>query len=110
MPEMVENRGFAFNRGETHPKTVAGVSAAITAGVILKMLTAPGYTAFACMLIAAGGVSNTCERIFQGYVTDYIPMGKKYECNVADIAIFGGVILLMAEESLKYAMEGSWKR
>ena len=52
---------------------------------------------FLVMLIS-GGVSNLIDRIFRGYVVDYIDINQIFSYpvfNIADISVVIGVILLM---------------
>lgn len=49
-------------------------------------------------LILAGGIGNLIDRVFRGYVIDYIDITKLINYpvfNFADICIFVGVILIM---------------
>jgi lipoprotein signal peptidase len=45
------------------------------------------------MLILTGGWSNIIERLFLGYVVDYINFGFGY-ANIADLQIWIGVLAL----------------
>lgn len=50
------------------------------------------------IMIISGGTSNLIDRIFRGYVVDYIDINQifKYPVfNIADISIVLGVILLI---------------
>ena len=49
-------------------------------------------------LILAGGISNLIDRIFRGYVIDYVSLRFFGICNVADFCIVIGVILLVFHE------------
>ncbi len=55
-------------------------------------------TGFAWMLILAGGLSNIVERLFIGYVRDFIPVPNGGIINIADIYIILGVIMLLIVE------------
>jgi signal peptidase II len=46
-------------------------------------------------LIAWGGVSNIFDRVFYGGVIDYINFFGLFICNIADIMVVGGVILVL---------------
>ena len=95
---MVKNSGFAFNRFDRHPKAVAAVSAAATALVGIKTYLGRNDSDFlGWLLLFCGALSNTGERIFKGYVTDYIRIGK-YEYNVADFLIFTGTAFILKGE------------
>ena len=45
------------------------------------------------VLIISGAISNFLDRIFLGYVIDYIDL-KIFICNFADILIFFGMIII----------------
>lgn len=46
-------------------------------------------------LMLAGGISNLIDRIFRGYVVDYIHISQMPVFNIADIGIvLGGLILI----------------
>jgi len=45
-------------------------------------------------LIIGGACSNLYERLFRGAITDFIKIGKSL-LNFADLAIFGGIILML---------------
>lgn len=58
---------------------------------------------FICMIIG-GGLSNLIDRIFRGYVVDYIDINQiiKYPIfNIADISIVIGVILFIVYMIIK---------
>ena len=98
MPTMVKNSGFAFNRFDSHPRAVAAVSAAATVLVGVKTFLSRDEKSFpGWLLLFCGALSNTGERLFKGYVSDYIRIGK-YEYNVADFLIFLGTGIIITEE------------
>lgn len=49
-------------------------------------------------LILAGGISNIIDRIFRGFVIDYVSLKFFGVCNIADFCIVSGVILLTLNE------------
>ena len=56
------------------------------------------------IMIISGGTSNLIDRIFRGYVVDYIDINSifKYPVfNMADISIVLGVILLILYSIIK---------
>ncbi len=98
---MVKNSGFAFNRFDAHPKAVAAVSVLATACVGYKtFMKRNDESFFGWALLLCGAVSNSAERIFKGYVTDYIKIGR-YEYNAADFMIFIGSALIIKGELWK---------
>ena len=104
----VKNFGFAGNKMDRHPKTVAYVSAVLTGVMAAALAVAPERMKGAMALILGGALSNSADRLIRGYVVDYIPMclnplhrdvtqtdkevpiKKRYYCNISDIAIFLG--------------------
>ena len=49
-------------------------------------------------MIVSGGTSNLIDRIFRGYVVDYIDINQIFNYpifNIADISVVLGVILLI---------------
>lgn len=63
------------------------------------------WSSFAFALVIAGGVGNLIDRVAQGFVIDYVHMGfatlRTGVFNVADVAISGGLILLVALQYLR---------
>ena len=59
------------------------------------------------MLVAAGGVSNSIDRIREGYVVDFVSLpaitparrrsGKRTVYNIADFSIFAGTAVIAAQ-------------
>lgn len=48
------------------------------------------------ILIISGGISNTIDRIFRGYVVEFIQIGKLPIFNLADIFILVGWVSMVA--------------
>jgi len=67
----------------------------------------------ALALVIAGGVGNLIDRVVQGYVVDYVHMGlfglRTGVFNVADVAISGGLLLLVALQYSPGAEEAAKK-
>lgn len=49
-------------------------------------------------IIFAGGISNLFDRIYRGFVIDYISIKYIGVCNLADFCIVIGVVILIIEE------------
>ena len=49
-------------------------------------------------LILAGGISNLIDRIFRGFVIDFVSLKFFGVCNIADFCIVAGVLLLTIHE------------
>lgn len=100
----VHNPGFAMSRLKEYPKLVKGAS--LAAGAVLAagwfrqrrqkghLLEKAGLA-----LMSGGAVGNGYDRLFRGYVVDYIgfPWEKeslrKITWNVADLALLAGGLL-----------------
>lgn len=93
----VKNRGFALNRMEDHQKTVAAVSAVMTAAVAVSLFTARERDRAGLALMLGGALSNTGDRLFRKYVVDYIPIGKVV-FNLSDFAIIAGALITAYQE------------
>lgn len=46
------------------------------------------------MLILAGAVGNLIDILFRGYVIDFINIANSMNCNLSDVFLIGGIILL----------------
>ena len=47
------------------------------------------------MLILAGAVGNLIDILFRGYVIDFINSANSINCNLSDVFLIGGIILLL---------------
>ncbi|MBQ7463618.1 MAG: signal peptidase II [Lachnospiraceae bacterium] len=90
-PLITKNRGFAHNRLDSHQYIVAMISALMTA-FIAKNAVFGNDRSVGSALILGGALSNTYERLFKGYVTDYIKIGSTVY-NLSDFAIFAGALM-----------------
>ncbi len=91
-PLITKNRGFAHNRLDDHQYVVAAVSAILTVFFAKRAVFGNDRSAGSA-LILGGALSNTYERIFKGYVTDYIKIGSTVY-NISDFAIFAGAFMI----------------
>ena len=67
---------------------------------------------FGLTLILAGGTSNFLDRIFRGYVIDYIDINELISFpmfNLADICIVIGVLFILIINLIKMGEEAKWK-
>ena len=46
------------------------------------------------MLILAGAIGNLIDILFKGYVIDFINIANSMNCNLSDVFLIGGIILL----------------
>ncbi len=112
--QYIQNRGFALNRLDDHPKVVQAGSAAAAAaclaalaGTALDPQQAESLLETGLVLVAAGGVSNSIDRIREGYVVDFVSLpaitparrrrGKRTVYNIADFSIFAGTAVIAAQ-------------
>ncbi len=51
-------------------------------------------------LVLGGAIGNLIDRLFQGYVTDFISIGNLPVLNIADISILAGLLLLILDVGL----------
>lgn len=97
----VQNRGGAFGIGQnsTFSFIVANI---IVLGIIIKFVSMQANqidkkTGFAIAMVLAGGFGNLIDRLFKGYVVDFIDISGLINFpnfNIADILIVLGWILL----------------
>ena len=66
--------------------------------LLLRRYRLTPFTQTACGLVLGGFLGNFLERLWHGWVLDmiYFPFLPWFVCNVADIAICAGVVLLAA--------------
>ncbi len=112
--QYVQNRGFALNRLDDHPKVVQAGSAAAAAACLAALLgtaldpqQAETFLETGLILVAAGGVSNSIDRIREGYVVDFVSLpaltparrrdGKRTVYNIADFSMFAGTAVIAAQ-------------
>ena len=95
----VENRGAAFGIMQNQQMFFVIVTLLIFAafGYVLKKYKIEGKLFFAAVvLIFGGGVGNLIDRIFRGYVVDFLQFSFfPPVCNLADYFISVGAVLLI---------------
>jgi signal peptidase II len=126
--EYAENRGAFLSLGASLSETgrfwifVIGVFFILgfcVWSLVKSLRHTPSVVALA--LVIAGGIGNLIDRVVQGYVVDYVHMGlfglRTGVFNVADIAISGGLLLLVglqyspgAEEAAKAEVKARNRR
>lgn len=95
------NKGAMLNLMERHQGMVTGISAGITACVLISFLILIGKKGMSLLkvgmgLILGGALSNLFDRIKRKYVVDYFSFQTKWEklrrivFNISDICIFLG--------------------
>ena len=96
-----ENRGIAFGIGQGGAKIFAIITILIIIValiyVMLKFNKLKRLTLFGIALVISGGIGNLIDRLFRGYVIDYIDFSEIVDFpifNFADICIVVGVIII----------------
>jgi signal peptidase II len=99
----VENTDVAFNLLRLMPErpravtlTIVGALAIAGLGVVVARARGGRATRVAFLLILAGALGNYADRVFRGYVVDFIRLPHWPVFNVADILVVAGVALLLA--------------
>lgn len=96
--EKVTNDGmaFGFNSGNTKNIFMTIFVIGIITNFIVKQIgQIDNKTSVALGLILGGGLSNLIDRLVRHGVLDYIKFGHFFTCNIADICIFIGWIMLI---------------
>ena len=103
----VENSEAAF--GLFSSKVLLIILDIVIIIAIIKALITTKYelepkTKLGLSIILAGGISNLIDRLFRGYVIDYIDISEIFNYpifNIADCYIVVGIILMMATLIIK---------
>ena len=95
----VENNGVAFGRFAGNRWVFVVLTTALIAAILIYMFKKkPKSKLFyaSVALVVGGGIGNLIDRIFYGYVIDYISLSFfPPVCNFADYCITVGTVLLM---------------
>lgn len=96
----VENRGAAFGILQEHRwvfMVISVVAIALILFYIGKFKPQDKLTVISLALIAGGGVGNMIDRVFRGFVVDFIEATfvKFYVFNIADSCVTVGCVLLI---------------
>ena len=96
-----ENRGIAFGIGQGGAKIFALMTLLMIIVALIyiafKFNKLKGLTVFGIALVISGGIGNLIDRLFRGYVIDYIDISQliKYPVfNLADMLIVIGCIII----------------
>lgn len=111
----VENTDVAFNLLRWVPLNVreplllaTGALAILAVGALLLSARSTGSTRAGLLLVLAGALGNYADRVWRGYVVDFIHVTHWPVFNVADVLIVvGGALLLSGHIRLGYAR---WRR
>lgn len=93
----VNNEGVAFGAFAGGGAVLLVIVVLVAAALVVYLVRHAGQPLnwLACGLILGGALGNAVDRVAAGAVTDFIALPHWPAFNVADIAISGGVILLM---------------
>ena len=96
----VENTGAAFGSFSSHTEVLSVFTALVLAVGLFYLLSGKvkSKLAYACLtVIIAGGISNLLDRIFRGFVVDYIePLFINFAVfNFADMLVTCGAFVLI---------------
>ena len=94
-----QNTGAAFNIGTNNIITIIIINVIII-GLIIKFIKDNDLhigVLFSLFIVLAGGISNLIDRIFRGFVIDFIDVNilNFPNFNIADICIVLGIIFLI---------------
>ena len=96
-----ENRGIAFGIGQCGAKIFALMTLLMIVVALIyiafKFNKLKELTVFGIALVISGGIGNLIDRLFRGYVIDYIDFSEIVDFpifNFADICIVVGVIII----------------
>lgn len=73
--------------------TVSTLALLVVVGVVARTVAGP-IGGIAIAAIVAGAVGNLVDRLARGHVTDFLDLPLIPPCNVADIAITAGALLV----------------
>jgi len=96
----IRNTGAAFSFFAGQTKMITIVSIIVIMVIVLCFARLPGELKlwrFAISLVLAGALGNLIDRLRFGYVVDFIDLRFCPIFNVADLAIFIGIALLLWE-------------
>ena len=92
-----ENTGIAFNIGIGNVFTIGIINILVLGLIVIFIVKSKNNlrVLIPLFLILSGGISNLIDRIFRGYVIDFIDILDFPNFNLADISITIGIILLI---------------
>lgn len=99
----VENYGAAFGIFKGKTIFLVGFTSIVIIGMILAIVfkkVTGNFLIFSVSLVCAGGIGNLIDRIFRGFVVDYIDISPLFNFavfNFADCCVVIGTFLLMID-------------
>lgn len=105
----VENRGavFGFMQGSNYIMAIISAIVCIALIIYIKKLIKDGETpSIGFYMVIAGGIGNIIDRIFRGYVVDFIDTPFIATFNVADMLIVIGVFFIILSQLKELKKDG----
>ena len=107
--QLVHNKGFALNKWESHPDWVKTLQSlmmilvGVYAGIRMCFSKTGKIALTGWSFLLGGGASNLFDRLYRGYVVDYLglPKIKDLYFNLSDLCIFLGSVLVVLGECKK---------
>lgn len=99
----VENYGAAFGIFKGKTFFLVGFTSIIIFGMILAIIfkkITGNFLIFSVSLVCAGGIGNLIDRIFRGFVVDYLDISPLFNFavfNFADCCVVIGTLLIMID-------------
>ena len=91
---LVKNEGISFGLFSNRLNLIIIITFLIIIFLIFLLKNSSNkFEKIGYVLIISGALSNFLDRVFLGYVVDYIDL-KIFICNFADILIFLGMIII----------------
>jgi signal peptidase II len=114
---LVRNSGAAFSMGTSYTWVLTLVATGVVIGIIWmgRRLVSPWW-ALGLGMILGGALGNLVDRFFRspgplrGHVVDFLSIGWWPVFNVADPAVVGGAILLVALSLFGYDFDAEGRR
>ena len=102
------NHGMAFGLGQTWGMVLLALG--LVYGIVVftvfpAIARSPWYWRWGMALQWGGALGNLLDRLRQGYVTDYVAVGRFPVFNLADAAISISVVILLLGEFLEPSKE-----
>jgi len=101
---VVRNEGIAFGMGGIPSFVVVMVGFAVMMFLILGF---DNGLWFEYILLLSGVAGNLLDRLFYGYVVDFICVKWWYTFNIADIFIVIGGVLVILKKIKSYRLKGA---
>ncbi len=101
---LVKNEGAVFGFAQGSVYILLGISIVIcivVLGTIILLRSKNEKVSSALYLMLSGGIGNILDRLFRGYVVDFIDTPFIATFNIADSLIVIGVIWLIVEETIE---------